>query len=61
MTLVCAGNPECFAANTMIHIKESPTPIPIQELQTGQHVLCMDTTEDMRLPTKAKYCKMLAW
>lgn len=45
----------------MVHVKESPDPIPIEDLKTGQHIRCFDTTEDARVPTTPKYCQVLGW
>jgi hypothetical protein len=56
-----AGKQPCFSGKTLVRILESPQPIPIEDLKTGDHVQCMDTTEDMRLPTTVKYCEVMNW
>lgn len=40
---------------------EHAEPIPLEELRIGDHVQCMDTSEDMRLPTTPKYCEVMNW
>lgn len=51
----------CFAGDTLVHIREASEPIPIRDLRTGQHVMCLDTTEDLRAPRKAAYCQVRNW
>lgn len=56
-----AGIVPCFSSKTLVRTLESPVPIAMEDLKTGDHVQCMDTNEDMRLPTTAKYCEVMAW
>lgn len=55
------NQPPCFAGDTLVHIREAPAPIPIRDLRTGQHVMCLDTTEDLRAPKKIAYCRVMNW
>ena len=51
-------NGGCFSGNTLVRTLEHPAPIPLEELKTGDHVQCMDSSDDMRLPTTPKYCEV---
>ena len=49
----------CFSGKTLVRTLEHPAPIPLEELKTGDHVQCMDSSDDMRLPTTHKYCEVM--
>lgn len=45
----------------MVHIRESPTPVALKDVATGQHVLCTDTSDGLRAPTMVAWCKVHNW
>jgi hypothetical protein len=55
----------CFAGDTVIQVRDDANgravPTKIRNVKTGQHILCMDTSEDLRLPTKATWCEVINW
>lgn len=53
--------PPCFSGDTLVHIQGQSNPIPIRDLRTGQHVMCFNTTEDLRVPKNVSYCKVMNW
>lgn len=53
--------PVCFSADATVRIQESPTPVTMRELKTGQHVECLDSGADMLAPTTTRYCEVMAW
>ena len=50
----------CFSGDSLVVIKEQSEPVTMRELQTGQHVQCVDH-QDFMLPTTPKWCKVMNW
>jgi hypothetical protein len=48
----------CFSANTKVVIQESPVPVPIRDVELGQHLLCFDGGDDMLAPGAARWCEL---
>jgi hypothetical protein len=64
--LLCffAGRDVCFAGDTVVQVRDDTgraVPTKIKHVKTGQHILCTDTNEDLRLPTKASWCELMNW
>jgi hypothetical protein len=55
----------CFAGDTVLQVRNDTSgravPVKIRNVKTGQHILCTDTNEDLRLPTKASWCEVINW
>ena len=50
----------CFSGDSKVIIQEQQEPIAMRDLQTGQHVQCVDH-QDMLLPTTLKWCEVMNW
>lgn len=61
VSAACACSGSCFSGDTLVRIKESANPVAIRDLKTGQHVQCLDTNEDMRVPTTVQFCEVKNW
>jgi hypothetical protein len=61
--LRCTG--VCFARDTIVQVRDAASgravPVKIRNVKTGEQILCMDTSDDLRLPTKATWCEVINW
>lgn len=63
-TVVAAGNHPCFSGDTQVIVKDaggSPTSIAMREIRTGQFLQCLDSGDDMRVPTSPTWCPVVNW
>lgn len=51
----------CKAGDTRVRIQESPAPVALRDVKTGQHIQCVDASDDMRVPTKLAWCEVHNW
>lgn len=64
MLLNLAGKQSCFAGDTVVQVRDDTgraMPTKIKHVKTGQHILCTDTNDDLRLPTEASWCELMNW
>lgn len=44
-----------------MRIQEATEPVAIRDLRTGQHVQCLNSTGDLRVPVSATFCEVINW
>lgn len=65
MFMAAVGAPVCFAGDTKVLVQDSSRrgfqAVAIRDVQTGQYVQCLNSTDDMRVPTTISWCLVQNW
>lgn len=64
--LIVAGSIPCFAGDTKVIVQDggargSPTTVAMRDVRTGQFLQCLDSDDDMRVPTNLTWCEVVNW
>lgn len=52
----------CLGGSAKVRILEAPGVLTaLRDVKVGQHVQCLDSDEEMRLPTDLKFCEVKYW